>query len=53
MFEHYIGEGEDRNVKDVYLNAEYTGSNASTYAGAYAGSGEGTPANIYHPEGGE
>lgn len=53
VFEHYIGEGADRNVKDVYLNAEYTGSNASTYAGAYAGSGEGTPANIYHPEGGE
>ncbi len=53
IFEHYIAEGADRTVKDVYLNAEYKGSNASVYAGAYAGSGEGTPANLFHPEGGE
>ena len=49
VFEYYIAEGADRTVKDVYLNAEYVGSSASTYAGAYSGSGEGTPANLYHP----
>ena len=53
MEAYYIAEGADRTVKDVYLNAEYKGSNASVYAGAYAGSGEGTPANLFHPEGGE
>ena len=46
-------EGEAGNIQDVYLNAEYTGSTVSNYAGAYSGSGEGTLANIYHPEEGE
>jgi len=52
VFEYYLGENADRNVKDIYLNAEYIDEDADeyTYAGAYAGSGEGTPANLYHPE---
>ena len=52
VFEHYLGENADKNVKDIYLNAEYIDEdlNDYTYAGAYAGSGEGTPANLYHPE---
>ena len=53
VFECQLREDAERNVKDIYLNAEYTGSTAYTYAGAYAGSGEGTPANLYHPEEGE
>ena len=53
VFEYNLGPNAAKRVKDIYLNAEYKGSNASTYAGAYTGSGEGTPANIYHPEGGE
>lgn len=52
-FEYDLAQDADRNIQDVYLNAEYTGSDEYTYAGAYAGSGEGTPANIYHPEEGE
>ena len=53
VFEYNLGQNAERRVKDIYLNAEYKGSNASTYAGAYSGSGEGTPANLFHPEGGE
>ena len=49
-FEYALSDGEDRTIKDVYLNAEYKGSTASNYAGAYVGSGEGTLANIYHGE---
>lgn len=45
-----LEDGEDREIQDVYLNAEYKGSTATNYAGAYSGSGEGTPANLYHPE---
>ncbi len=52
-FEAPLGEDAERRVKDIYLNAEYTGSSTSEYAGAYSGSGEGTQANLYHPEGGE
>ena len=52
-FIYQLEDGAERNIKDIYLNAEYKGSDASTYAGAYAGSGEGTLANIYHPEEGE
>ena len=32
------------------MNAEYKGSTADTYAGAYVGSGQGTLANIYTGE---
>lgn len=55
VFEYYIAEGADRLVKDVYLNVEYVDDNDqdTTYAGAYSGSGEGTPANLYHPGEGE
>ncbi|MEE3342924.1 MAG: hypothetical protein VZS44_02420 [Bacilli bacterium] len=52
-FEFDLQQNADRNIKDVYLNAEYKGSDTYTYAGAYSGSGEGTLANIYHPEEGE
>lgn len=49
-FEYALEDGEDREIEDVYLNAEYKGSTESTYAGAYVGSGEGIRANIYHGE---
>lgn len=49
-FEFALQNGEDRNISRVYLNAEYKGSTASNYAGAYVGSGEGTLANIYQGE---
>lgn len=52
-FEYGLENGEEDRIDKVYLNAEYKGSTASTYAGAYVGSGEGTLANIYHPEEGE
>ena len=41
---------EEGNIARVYLNAEYKGSTVSSYAGAYAGSGQGTLANIYQGE---
>lgn len=41
----------DRDVKKAYINVEYKGSTADTYAGAYAGSGKGILANIYQGEG--
>ena len=50
-FEYPLENGEDREIKKVYLNAEYKGSTASNYAGAYVGSGEGVLANIYQGEG--
>ena len=50
-FEFDLEESADRNIQDVYLNAEYKGSTETNYAGAYVGSGEGTLANIYHGEG--
>lgn len=50
VFEYRLGENADRNVKDIYLNAEYTGNDPSVYPGAYSGSGEGTPANLFHPD---
>lgn len=53
VFEYELPQNADRNIKDIYFNAEYKGGDAYTYAGAYSGSGEGTPANIYRPEGGE
>lgn len=52
VFECYLGENAERRVKDIYLNAEYVDENDEDYiyAGAYSGSGDGTPANLYHPE---
>lgn len=50
VFEYNLGENADRNVKEIYLNAEYKGNNPNVYPGAYSGSGEGTPANLFHPE---
>ena len=49
-FVYELEDGEEKTIQDVYLNAEYKGSTPSRYAGAYVGSGEGTLANIYHPE---
>ena len=49
-FIYALEDGEDNNIQDVYLTAEYKGSTATTYAGAYVGSGEGVLANIYHGE---
>ena len=40
----------DRDIKDAYINIEYKGSTSDYYAGAYAGSGKGILANIYHGE---
>lgn len=40
----------DRDIKDAYINIEYKGSTETNYAGAFAGSGKGVLANIYHPE---
>lgn len=49
-FTYPLANGEDRQIQDVYLNAEFKGSTETNYAGAYVGSGEGTLANIYHGE---
>ena len=49
-FEVDLEDGEEENIRDIYLNAEYKGSTATNYAGAYVGSGEGVLANIYHGE---
>lgn len=49
-FEYRLEDGEDRNIAKVYLNAEYTGSTSTNYAGAYVGNGKGVLANIYHGE---
>ena len=50
-FQFGLKDGEDRNIKRVYMNIEYKGSTSTNYAGAYSGSGKGTLANIYDPEG--
>ena len=50
VFEYELAEGEDRKIQDVYITAEYKGSTKTHYAGAYAGSGKGVLANIYHGE---
>ena len=46
-FQYKLSEGEDKKIKTIYFNAEYKGSTASKYAGAYVGSGEGVKANLY------
>ena len=51
-FEYKLKANENKTIKKVYLNAEFKGSTASNYAGAYVGSGQGELANIYQ-EGGE
>lgn len=45
-FRYHLEDGEDRNISKIYLNAEYKGSTAENYAGAYVGSGEGVLANL-------
>lgn len=40
----------DRDIKNAYVNVEYKGSTSTKYAGAFAGSGKGVLANIYHGE---
>ena len=50
-FAFLLEENENANIDRIYLNAEYNGSTSESYAGAYAGSGEGQLANIYHGEG--
>ena len=42
---------QEKDIDKIYLNAEYKGSTASNYAGAYVGSGEGTLANLYKGDG--
>ena len=49
-FQFALNDGEDREIKRVYMNIEYKGSTSTNYAGAYSGSGKGTLANIYDPE---
>ena len=49
-FQYPLSDGEDRTIKDIYLNAEYKGSTKTEYAGSFAGSGDGVLANIYHEE---
>ncbi len=46
-FHYNLEDGEDRTISKIYMNAEYVGSTANNYAGAYVGSGEGELANIY------
>ena len=50
VFEYVLGDVDERDIERIYLNAEYKGSTASNYNGAYVGSGEGILANIYHGE---
>ena len=50
FYEYELEENEDKKIKAVYLNVEYTGSTKTQYAGSYAGSGRGVLANIYHGE---
>ena len=49
-FVYELSQGEDRKISKIYMNAEYKGSTADVYAGAYVGSGQGTLANIYTGE---
>ena len=49
-FQYKLTDGEDREIKKIYFNAEYKGSTTSNYAGAYVGSGEGVLANLYQGE---
>ena len=49
-FQYKLTNDEANNIKKVYLNAEFKGSTATNYAGAYTGSGEGILANIYTGE---
>ena len=49
-FVYKLSKDEDKKISKIYLNAEYKGSTAETYAGAYVGSGLGTLANIYVEE---
>ena len=50
VFEYNLDQGEAEKIQDVYINAEYKGSTATNYAGAFSGSGKGVLANIYHGE---
>lgn len=50
MFRFDLEEDEKNTIQDIYMNAEYKGDDPSVYPGAYSGSGEGTLANIFHPE---
>ena len=52
-FEYGLEDGEIDTIDKMYINAEYKGSTASNYAGAYVGSGEGVAVWVYTPEGGE
>ena len=49
-FQYNLTEEENKNIKKIYLNAEFKGSTNTNYAGAYTGSGEGILANIYTGE---
>lgn len=50
-FQAPLNDDEDeRDIKDIYLYAEFKGSTDTNYAGSFAGSGEGVLANIYHGE---
>lgn len=49
-FRYVLEEDEKDTIQDIYMNAEYKGNDPTVYAGAYSGSGEGTLANIFHPE---
>ena len=50
FFQYILEPGEDRDIKELYINAEYKGSTDLNYAGAYTGSGQGVEVHI---EGGE
>lgn len=49
-FRYVLQNGEKDTIQDIYMNAEYKGNDPDVYPGAYSGSGEGTLANIFHPE---
>ena len=41
VFRYNLQPGEDRTIRNIYINVEKVGSTTDNYAGAYTGSGEG------------
>ena len=50
-YEYEITEDDAKKMDKIYITAEKSGSTSTNYAGSYSGSGKGTLANIYDPEG--
>ena len=45
-FEYVLNDNDKENISKAYINVEYKGSTQTTYAGAFAGSGEGVEVNF-------